>query len=53
LPHHLGVDGCLVDEHQAMRLVLHPGLALLPPETALSPDIGACAFRRHQRFFYK
>ena len=52
-PHHLGVDGCLVDEHQAMRLVLHPGLALLRPKTALSLDVGACAFRRHQRFFYK
>jgi hypothetical protein len=50
-PHHLGVDGSLVDKHQAMRLVLHPGLALLRPKAALSLDIGARAFRRHQGFF--
>ena len=52
-PHHLRVDRGLIDKDETMRLETHSGLAAIDPETAFSLDIGACAFRRHQRFFYK
>lgn len=45
-PRHLGVDGSLVDEDQAMRLT--------PPDPGLPgfTDVLAFAFRCQQRFFY-
>ena len=52
-PRHLGVDRCLIDEDQAMRLATHPWLP--PPDPGLpGPTDGlARAFRCHQRFFYR
>ena len=49
---HLGVDVSLVEEHQPMRLLAHAGLALGRPDPTLLTNVGACALRRHQRFFY-
>ncbi len=51
-PHHLCVDGGLIDEDQAMRFEPHPWLAQVGPDPALGADVLACAFRCHQRFFY-
>ena len=50
-PRHLGVDRCLVDEDQAMRLATHL-LGPTPPDPGLPglTDVLACAFRGHQRF---
>jgi hypothetical protein len=49
---HLGVDIGLIEKHQAVRLLAHVGLTLLRPDPALIPHVDACAFRRHQLFFY-
>lgn len=49
---HLGVDEGLVQEHQPVRLLAHAGLTLLCPDPTLLTHVGACAFRRHQLFFY-
>ena len=49
---HLGVDVSLVEEHQPMRLLAHARLALPCPDAARLTNIGACALRRDQGFFY-
>ncbi len=51
-PRHLGIDGGLVDEHQAARFTSHPGLPAIDPDPAPLGNISACAFRCHQLFFY-
>ena len=51
-PDHFGVDRGLVDEDEPVRLDPHQRLAAYDPETVLLSDVNACAFRRHQRFFY-
>ncbi len=50
---HLGVDVSLVQKHQPMRLLTHAGLTLSSPDAALLPNVGACALRGHQLFFYR
>lgn len=49
---HLCIDACLVDEDQPVRFKPHTRLAAVNPCPAAGPDIRACAFRRHQGFFY-
>ncbi len=49
---HLGVDVRLIEKDQAVRLLAHAGLTVVSPDAALIPHVGACAFRRHQGFFY-
>jgi hypothetical protein len=49
---HLGVDVCLIEKDQAVRLLAHARLTVVPPDPTLIPHVGACALRRHQVFFY-
>jgi hypothetical protein len=48
---HLGVHTRLIEEHEPMWLLLHSGLAVRHPDTALVTNVGACALRGHQAFF--
>jgi hypothetical protein len=50
---HLGVDVCLVEKHQPMRLLTHAILTLTGLDPALIPHGGACALRRQQVLFYR
>jgi hypothetical protein len=50
---HLGVDVSLVHKHQAVRLLAHADLTLICPDTALIPNVGACALRGHLGFFIR
>ena len=49
---HLGGGRGLVEKDQAMRLKPHTGLAMSPPEMALTLDVSAFALVGQQRFFY-
>lgn len=40
-----------IDEDEATGALVHGGLAMVAPFIPLTADVGACAFRRHQRFF--
>jgi hypothetical protein len=35
-----------------MRLLPHARLTAVNPQIAVRADVGTCAFRRHQGFFY-
>jgi len=50
--HHLGIHRGFIKEDKAMRLQSHPRLTFGDPRLALRLHRRACAFRRHQRFFY-
>jgi hypothetical protein len=40
------LDVGLIEKHQAVRLLAHARLALVAPDAALIPHVGACALRR-------
>ena len=51
-PHHFRVERGFIKKHKPVRLKAHPWLTLADPDLPLLPHLGACAFRRPQRFFY-
>ena len=47
-----GGDGGLVDEHQTVRLKMHPRHAPAPPRVSRDADLLSQPLRRDQGFFY-
>jgi hypothetical protein len=50
-PGHLRGGGGLIEEHQPVRLLAHPGLAVVPPGLAVPRHITATDLGRQQCFF--
>lgn len=48
---HVGLDRSLIYKDEAAGALTHRGLAAVAPFIPLPANVGAFAFRRHQRFF--